>query len=204
MVEAQADYSEADRLAEQDVELRQRLQSVRVRKPISWKGRKEPAAKTDTEGTDFLISFCNLDHKESNRRLRQLEEGVFFQGQCRCWAENLQCSSHECGIWMRFSMFFSRFFYWWSQRTSPSQQLGNIIHHSSIMWQFGLRRFRKPQFWEQPEALWPFATTGPWVKGHTSPRRVCVSMAPKNVNPENTPSGSWNTSNGHSRPSMAS
>ena len=85
MVEAQADYSEADRL-EKDLELRQRLQSVRVRKPISWKGRKEPAAATKTEGTDFLISFCSLDHKESNRRLRQLEEGVFFQGQLRCWA----------------------------------------------------------------------------------------------------------------------
>ena len=95
MVEAQADYSEADRL-EKDSELRQRLQSVRVRKPISWKGRKEPAAATKAEGTDFLISFCNLDHKESNRRLRQLEEGVFFQGQCRCWAENLGISSHEC------------------------------------------------------------------------------------------------------------
>ena len=87
MVEAQADYSEADRLAEQDLELRQRLQSVRKRKPIGWKGRKEPAAATEAEGTDFLISFCNLDHKESNRRLRQLEEGVFFQGQCRCWTD---------------------------------------------------------------------------------------------------------------------
>ena len=89
MVEAQADYSEADRLAEQDSELRQRLQSVRERKPISWNGRKEPAAATEAEGTDFLISFCNLDHKESNRRLRQLEEGVFFQGKWRCWTENL-------------------------------------------------------------------------------------------------------------------
>ena len=97
MVEAQADYSEADRL-EKDLELRQRLQSVRVRKPISWKGRKEPAAATEAEGTDFLISFCNLDHKESNRRLRQLEEGVFFQGQWRCWTENLWISSHECGF----------------------------------------------------------------------------------------------------------
>ena len=98
MAEAEVDYSEADRLAKQDLELRQRLQSVRVRKPIGWKGRKEPAARTDTEGTDFLISFCNLDHKESNRRLRQLEEGVFFQGQCRCWAENPLFSSHESGI----------------------------------------------------------------------------------------------------------
>ena len=98
MVEAQTDYSEADRLAETDSELRQRLQSVRVRKPISWKGRKEPAAATKAEGTDFLISFCNLDHKESNCRLRQLEEGVFFQGQCRCWTENLSISSHECGF----------------------------------------------------------------------------------------------------------
>ena len=96
MVEAQADYSEADRLAEKDLELRKRLQSVRVRKPISWKGRKEPAAATKAEGTDFLISFRNLDHKESNRRLRQLEEGVFFQGQWRCWTENLRFSSHEC------------------------------------------------------------------------------------------------------------
>ena len=98
MVEAQADYSEADRLAETDSELRQRLQSVRVRKPISWKGRREPAAATEAEGTDFLISFCNLDHKESNRRLRQLEEGVFFQGQCRCWTENLEISWHKCGF----------------------------------------------------------------------------------------------------------
>ena len=98
MVEAQADYSEADRLAEKDLELRQRLQSVRVRKPISWKGRKEPAAATEAEGTDFLISFCNLDHKESNRRLGQLEEGVFFQGQCRCWAENLRISLHKSGF----------------------------------------------------------------------------------------------------------
>ena len=98
MVEAQADYDQADRLAEKDLELRQRLQSVRVRKPISWKGRKEPAAATRTEGTDFLISFCNLDHKESNHRLRQLEEGVFFQGQLRCWTENLGISSHECGF----------------------------------------------------------------------------------------------------------
>ena len=97
MVEAQADYSEADRL-EKDLELRQRLQSVRVRKPISWKGRKEPAAKTAAEGTDFLISFCNLDHKESNHRMRQLEEGVFFRGQWRCWTENLGISSHECGF----------------------------------------------------------------------------------------------------------
>ena len=102
MVEAKADYSEADWLAETDSELRQRLQSVRVRKPIGWKGRKEPAAKTEAEGTDFLISFCNLDHKESNRRLRQLEEGVFFQGQLRCWTENLWISSHEC----RFSKCF--------------------------------------------------------------------------------------------------
>ena len=98
MGEAQADYSEADRLAQTDLELRQRLQSVRVRKPISWKGRKEPAAKTEAEGTDFLISFCNLDHKESNRCLRQLEEGVFFQGQWRCWTENLRVSLHECGF----------------------------------------------------------------------------------------------------------
>ena len=90
LVEAQADYSKADRLAETDSELRQRLQSVRVRKPIGWKGRKEPAAAMRAEGTDFLISFCNLDHKESNRRLRQLEEGVFFQGQWRCWTENLR------------------------------------------------------------------------------------------------------------------
>ena len=95
MVEAEADYSEADRL-EKDLELRQRLQSVRVRKPISWKGRKEPAAATKAKGTDFLISFCSLDHKESNRRLRQLEEGVFFQGKWRCWTENLRISSHEC------------------------------------------------------------------------------------------------------------
>ena len=98
MVEAQADYSEADRLAEKDLELRQRLQSVRVRKPISWKGRKEPAAATEAEGTDFLISFCNLDHKESNRRLRQLEEGVCFQGHCRCGAENLGISSRKSGF----------------------------------------------------------------------------------------------------------
>ena len=98
MVEAQADYSEADRLAEKDLELRQRLQSVRVRKPIGWKGRKEPAATTEAEGTDFLISFCSLDHKESNRRLRQLEEGVFFQGQCRCWIENLRISLHKSGF----------------------------------------------------------------------------------------------------------
>ena len=98
MVEAQADYSEADRLAERDSELQQRLQSVRVRKPISWKGRKEPAAATKAEGTDFLISFCNLDHKESNRRLRQLEEGVFFQGKWRCWTENLGISLHTCGF----------------------------------------------------------------------------------------------------------
>ena len=98
MVEAQADYSEADRLAETDSELRQRLQELRKRKPIGWKGRKEPAAATDTEGTDFLISFCNLDHKESNHRLRQLEEGVFFQGNCRCWTKNLRISSHECGF----------------------------------------------------------------------------------------------------------
>ena len=97
MVEADSDYSEADRL-EKDLELRQRLQSVRVRKPIGWKGRKEPAAATETEGTDFLISFCNLDHKESNHRLRQLEEGAFFQGQCRCWTKNLRISSHECGF----------------------------------------------------------------------------------------------------------
>ena len=89
MVEAKADYDQADRLAEKDLELRQRLQSVRERKPIGWKGRKEPAAATEAEGTDFLISFCNLDHKESNRRLRQLEEGVFFQGKWRCWTENL-------------------------------------------------------------------------------------------------------------------
>ena len=88
MVEAKADYSEADRLAEKDLALRQRLQELRKRKPIGWEGRKEPAAATKAEGTDFLISFCNLDHKESNRRLRQLEEGVFFQGQCRYWAEN--------------------------------------------------------------------------------------------------------------------
>ena len=93
MVEAEADYNEADRLAEKDLELRQRLQELRKRKPISWKGRKEPAAATKAEGTDFLISFCNLGHKESNRRLRQLEEGVFFQGQCRCWAGNLRISS---------------------------------------------------------------------------------------------------------------
>ena len=96
MVEAEADYSEADRLAETDSELRQRLQSLRKRKPIGWKGRKEPAAATEAEGTDFLISFCNLDHKESNRRLRQLEEGVFFQGQCRCWTDNLWILPNEC------------------------------------------------------------------------------------------------------------
>ena len=76
MVEAQADYSEADRLAETDSELRQRLQELRKRKPITWKGRKEPAAATEAEGTDFLISFCNLDHKESNRRLRQLRRSL--------------------------------------------------------------------------------------------------------------------------------
>ena len=96
MVESQADYSEADRLAETDSELRQRLQSVRVRKPISWKGRKEPAAATDTEGTDFLISWCSLDHKQNKRRLSQLEEGVFFQGKWRCWTENIRVSSHKC------------------------------------------------------------------------------------------------------------
>ena len=97
MVEADSDYSEADRL-EKDFELRQRLQELRKRKPISWKGRKEPAATTEAEGTDFLISFCNLDHKESNRRLRQLEEGVFFQGKCRCWTENLRISLHKSGF----------------------------------------------------------------------------------------------------------
>ena len=95
MVEAEADYSEADRLAEKDSELRQRLQSLRKRKPIGWKGRKEPAAATEAEGTDFLISFCNLDHQESNRRLRQLEEGVFFQEKCRCWTANLWISWHK-------------------------------------------------------------------------------------------------------------
>ena len=98
MVEAEADYSEADRLAEKDSELRQRLQSLRKRKPIGWKGRKEPAAATEAEGTDFLISFCNLDHKESNRRLRQLEEGVFFQGKWRCWTNILWISEQECGF----------------------------------------------------------------------------------------------------------
>ena len=60
MGEAQADYDQADRLAEKDSELRQRLQSVRERKPIGWKGRKEPAAATEAQGTDFLISFCNF------------------------------------------------------------------------------------------------------------------------------------------------
>ena len=94
MVESQADYSEADQL-EKDLELQQRLQELRKRKPISWKGGKEPAAMTEAEGTNFLISWCGLDHKESNRRLRQLEEGVFFQGQWRCWTENLRISWHE-------------------------------------------------------------------------------------------------------------
>jgi len=61
VVEAQADYSKADPLAQTDSELRQRLQPVRKRKPISWKGRKEPAAATEAEGTDFLISFCNSE-----------------------------------------------------------------------------------------------------------------------------------------------
>ena len=110
MVGAQADYSEGDRLAEKDLELRKRLQSVRVRKPISWKGRKEPAAATEAEGTDFLISFCSLDHKESNRRLRHLEEGVFFQGQLRCWTENLGISSHECGLVLNEILFFLKDF----------------------------------------------------------------------------------------------
>ena len=142
MVEAEADYSEADRLAEKDLELRQRLQSVRVRKPISWKGRKEPAAKTKTEGTDFLISFCNLDHKESNRRLRQLEEGVFFQGQCRCWTENLQILN-SC-FFQEFSVDDRRkpaphgflIFFWWKAVFRSvlqylfTEPLGNIIHHS--------------------------------------------------------------------------
>ena len=129
MVEAEADYSEADRLAETDSELRQRLQSLRKRKPIGWKGRKEPAAKTEAEGTDFLISFCNLDHKESNRRLRQLEEGVFFQGQCRCWTDNLWISPNECRFWTRFFMFFKIF--------APTafdllrQPLGNILQHTT-------------------------------------------------------------------------
>ena len=96
MVEAEADYSEADRLAETDSELRQRLQAVRERKPIGWKGRKEAPAQTTTEGTDFLISWCSLDHKQNKRRLSQLEEGVFFQGQLRCWTENIRVSSHKC------------------------------------------------------------------------------------------------------------
>ena len=120
MVEAQADYSEADRLAETDSELQQRLQSVRVRKPISWKGRKEPAAATEAEGTDFLISFCNLDHKESNRRLRQLEEGVFFQGKRRCWTENLRDFIARMRILNEILHVFSRFFPLIAENLPPS------------------------------------------------------------------------------------
>ena len=110
MVEAQADYSEADWLAETDSELRQRLQELRKRKPIGWEGRKEPAAATEAEGTDFLISFCNLDHKESNRRLRQLEGGVFFQGNCRCWTENLRISPTNANFERDSLCFFQYYF----------------------------------------------------------------------------------------------
>ena len=149
MVEAQADYSEANRLAETDSELRQRLESVRKRKPIGWKGRKEPAAKTEAEGTDFLISFCNLDHKESNVAWDSWKKESSFKEHVVAGLKT--CGFHRTNADFEWdSSFFSIFFHgrqvfscfeselavlrpW---RYLFTELLGHILHHTSIMWQF--------------------------------------------------------------------
>ena len=123
MVEAQADYSLADRLPEKDLELRQRLQSVWVRKPISWKRRKEPAAATE-EGTDFLISFL----QKEIRKLVTKKATVAWDS----WKKEFSfkdivvaglktCGSHGTNADFEWdsSCFFQDLFHWWWQKTCP-------------------------------------------------------------------------------------
>ena len=86
-MEAKDNYKKADHYRKKhkgnyhDKSLRKlKLQNLRTWKPIGWRNRGDPEGQTESEGTDFLISFQTKDGDFNNKALKKLSEpDVYFQ-----------------------------------------------------------------------------------------------------------------------------